>query len=52
MRKPKLAQSVLEYFIIMTVILAAVLASGFLGRVKGVFGSYFNKAANTINSGN
>lgn len=48
MRKPKLAQSALEYFIIMTVILAAVLATGFLSNVKGIFGSYFNKAANAI----
>lgn len=48
MRQPKLAQSVLEYFIIMTVILAAVLATGFVGNVKDVFRTYFTKAADAI----
>ena len=42
------AQAVMEYFLIFTLVLAAVLASNFLGRVKGAFENYYNTAQNEI----
>jgi hypothetical protein len=41
-------QSVTEYFIIMTVVLAAILATGFIDNIRGVFRNYFTKAADAI----
>ena len=48
MKKPNSGQAVSEYFITFIVILAAILAIGFIGRVKGVFSSYFTKASDAI----
>lgn len=48
MKRPNLGQSTAEYFILMAVILAVVLATGFIDNVKGVFRSYFTKATDTI----
>ena len=47
MRKRK-AQSVIEYFVVVTVILAAILSSGFLDRIRAAFDTYFDRAANEI----
>jgi len=42
------AQSIAEYFIIMVVVLAALLAVGFRDNIKDVFQKYFNKASSVI----
>jgi len=51
MKKPNSGQSVSEYFIIMTVITAVIIASGFLGKIKSTFDVYFDKAASAISTG-
>ena len=43
------AQSIMEYFIIFTVVLAAVLAGNFIGRTQGAFRGYFDSAIGAIN---
>ena len=48
MKKLNRAQSVAEYLILMSVILAAAITVGMLGRMKGSFETYFNAAKNTI----
>ena len=44
MRKRISGQSVVEYFIILVVVLAALLSTGFIDRMRGAFETYFNKA--------
>ncbi len=44
----KSAQSVIEYVLIMSVLLAAVLAVGFIGRVQAAFNTYFTNATTEI----
>lgn len=44
----KSAQSVVEYVLIMCVVLAAILSVGFVDKMRGAFGKYFTKAAETI----
>lgn len=41
-------QSVIEYFVVLTVILAVILSSGFLGRIRNAFDIYFTTAAGEI----
>lgn len=41
-------QNTIEYFIIMTIILAAILSSRIIERVRGGFEGYFNSAAERI----
>lgn len=48
MRRRILGQSVIEYFVVLTVILAAILSSGFLDRIRVAFDGYFDRAANEI----
>lgn len=48
MKRPKRGQSIAEYFIIMTVVLAAILATGFIDNIKGVFRDYFTRASTAI----
>lgn len=40
----KKGQSVAEYFIVMVVVLAAVLAAGFVSRIRSGLENYFNSA--------
>lgn len=40
----KTGQSTVEYFLIMVVILVAVLSTGFIGRIRGAFRTYFDNA--------
>ncbi len=44
----KSGQSVIEYFVVFTVILAAILASGIIspngGKISHIFQGYFNQA--------
>lgn len=42
------AQSVMEYLLIMSVLLAAVLAVGFISRVQAAFSTYFTNASTEI----
>jgi hypothetical protein len=51
MRKTK-AQSVIEYFVIMTVILAVILSTGVIDKIRSGFQTYFDKAAGIIVSAN
>lgn len=46
MGKPgrKTAQAIMEYVLVFSVVMAAILASGFIDRVRGTFDSYFTKA--------
>ena len=44
MKKTRAGQSVIEYFVILTVILAVILSTGFIERMRGTFDTYFNKA--------
>lgn len=44
----KLGQSVIECVLIMSVFLAAILAVGFIGRMRGAFGEYFTRASTEI----
>lgn len=44
----KSGQSVAEYFLIMVVVLAAIIAVRFLGRIQGAFGGYFAKASSAM----
>ena len=48
MKRINPAQSLSEYLVMMSVILAAALAIGFFGRMRGSFETYFNAAKNTI----
>lgn len=41
-------QSTMEYFIILAVVLTAILASGFIGRLRGAFDIYFTRATAEI----
>ncbi|MDD4953391.1 MAG: hypothetical protein PHG40_00605 [Candidatus Omnitrophica bacterium] len=41
-------QSIAEYFIVMSVVLAAILALGFVGRMRNTFGEYFTDAASVM----
>lgn len=51
MRKTR-AQSVIEYFVILTVILAVILSTGVIDKIRSSFEAYFNKAADVIVSAN
>lgn len=44
MRKTRAGQSLIEYFVILTVILAAVLSTGIIDRVHQAFDDYFTDA--------
>lgn len=44
----KSGQSAIEYVLIMSVFLAAILAVGFIGRIRGAFDTYFTNASNEI----
>jgi len=48
MRKPQSGQSTAEYFIIFAVIVAAVVAVGFLPKIKASFQAYFDNASSKI----
>lgn len=48
MKRQNAGQSVAEYFIVLCVVLAAVLAVGFIDRIRGAFGTYFTTATDTI----
>jgi len=52
MKKPNLGQSTAEYFILMAVIVVAIVATGFLGKIKAAFQGYFDKASSEITAGN
>ena len=41
-------QSTIEYFVILTVILAAILSTGVIERIRGGFEVYFNSAVERI----
>ncbi len=41
-------QSVAEYFLIFSVIIAAILACGFVDKVRGAFNTYFTRATTTM----
>jgi len=42
------AQSTIEYFLILTVLLAAILSSRIIERVRGGFQGYFNSAVERL----
>jgi hypothetical protein len=42
--KLTLAQAAMEYLIIASIILGALLAVDFIGSMRGVFNNFFNKA--------
>lgn len=42
------AQSTIEYFVILTLILAAILSSRVIERVRGGFQGYFNSAVERL----
>jgi uncharacterized protein (UPF0333 family) len=44
----KKGQNAMEYIIIMSVVVAGILAIGFIGRMRGAFSTYFNKASSEI----
>jgi len=46
--RKNLAQSVMEYIIIMCVILIAAVSTGFLGRVKSAFQAYSSSMQGSI----
>jgi uncharacterized protein (UPF0333 family) len=48
MLNKRAGQNVAEYFLMMVVVLAAIMAIGFLGKVRGVFDGYFNKASTAM----
>ncbi|MEK6727836.1 MAG: hypothetical protein AABY28_04085 [Candidatus Omnitrophota bacterium] len=48
MRKKLSAQSSIEYLVVLTVVLAAILSSGILGRIRNAFNIYFTTAAGKI----
>lgn len=48
MRRRNSGQTTAEYFILMAVILAALLAIGFISRTRGSFTAYFQKASGVI----
>jgi hypothetical protein len=48
MFKKAKGQIIVEYFVTMVVILAVVLSTGFIGRVRSIFSTYFTKAAGII----
>jgi Flp pilus assembly pilin Flp len=48
MKRLRLGQSTAEYFILMAVIVAAVVAVGFLPKIKAAFQGYFDNASNKI----
>lgn len=48
MKRKNLGQSVAEYIIITSVLLAAVLATGFIGHMRSAFARYFDAAKSTI----
>ena len=41
-------QSVAEYFILISVILAAILACGFVDNIRGIFLQYFGNATTAM----
>lgn len=41
-------QSTMEYFIILAVVLTAILATGFIDRMRGAFDTYFTRATAEI----
>ncbi|MDP2905733.1 MAG: hypothetical protein Q8O22_05470 [Candidatus Omnitrophota bacterium] len=43
-----IGQSIAEYLIIMCIVLAAILASGLLGKMRTAFNGYFTGAATAI----
>lgn len=47
-RKEISAQSVIEYLVIITAIMALLLSSGIVERMKGVFEGYFNQAVERL----
>jgi exopolysaccharide biosynthesis protein len=48
MRKKLSGQSVIEYFIMMALILAAILSTGFIEHIRGGFKAYFNSAVSHL----
>ena len=42
------AQSVIEYFVVMSIILAVILSSGIIDTIRGSFTDYFNRAVTVI----
>jgi hypothetical protein len=48
MRKHVSGQSVIEYFIMMALILAAILSTGVIERIRGGFQGYFNSAVSHL----
>jgi len=44
----KSGQSAIEYALIMSVFLAAILAVGFIGRMRTAFDNYFTRARDAI----
>jgi uncharacterized protein (UPF0333 family) len=46
--KNKKGQSSIEYFVIMVVILAAIVSTGFIDRMRNAFDEYFNNAVNVV----
>lgn len=46
--KSRSGQTVVEYFIIFAVILAAILSTGFLDRIKNAFDNYLNRSQTRI----
>jgi Flp pilus assembly pilin Flp len=51
MKRRNSGQSTAEYFILLAVIALAVVATGFLGKIKGAFQGYFDQATNKIVAG-
>ena len=43
-----LGQSAIEYLVVLTVVLAVILSSGFIGRIRDSFNIYFTNAAGNI----
>jgi hypothetical protein len=48
--KNKKAQSIMEYMLIMTVVIAAIISVGFLDNVKGIFRNYFDSMVSWISA--
>ncbi len=44
----KSGQSAIEYVLIMSVVLVAILAVGFIDHMRGAFGEYFTRASSEI----
>jgi len=44
-RQNRLAQATLEYILIICIVLAAIIAAGFVGHMRAAFNTCFDKAA-------